>query len=59
MQQTELRVCEVCKYLDWDYSVKECKFCSTCNAYICLDDLPKLRRRAKAMVMKKLKLGYA
>ena len=58
MQQTELRVCDVCKFLDSDYTAKECKFCSTCNAYICLDDINNLKRRAKAMVMKNMHLGY-
>jgi hypothetical protein len=45
-----LAVCEVCRLVDGDRSVKECSWCQTCRAWICTRDLSQWGRRALAMI---------
>ena len=46
----EFHVCEVCKRLDHDKTLKECIYCKLCKAWICMDDVVRLGRRARAML---------
>lgn len=39
-----LTVCDVCRVLDGDTSLKECEYCDFCKAYICKDDTYSVRR---------------
>lgn len=54
MNGWQMTTCEVCRLVDGDYSVKPCRFCSMCRAWICAADLPNLARRARAMLLRKL-----
>lgn len=45
-------VCEVCRLLDGDTTIKPCVFCAKCQSWICSNDLPNMRRRALAMFRK-------
>lgn len=55
MANTELRICDVCKLVDNDNRIKICSYCSLCDAWICQPDIPRLDRRAQAMILKQLK----
>src|ERR1035437_5104457 len=44
----ELKVCEVCKLLDNDYTAKECSYCKICSSWICNMDLNNYMRRRQA-----------
>ena len=46
----ELHVCDVCKALDNDYTLKECRYCDNCKAWICLNDEYHTIRRGLAML---------
>jgi hypothetical protein len=50
----ELKVCEVCKLLDNDYTAKECSYCKICSSWICNSDLYNYKRRAKALAYDKV-----
>ena len=45
-------VCEVCRLLDGDTTLKECDWCDFCKAFICKRDLYS-PRRIKAWAVKK------
>lgn len=47
-----LHVCQVCKLLDNDVSLKECEYCSLCKAWICKKDKFRPDRRTFAMLKK-------
>ena len=47
-------ICEVCRLIDNDLSVKVCQFCRTCNAWICAACWNNLARRARAMVLRRM-----
>lgn len=57
---TELQehVCDVCRLLNADTSIKLCGYCSLCDAYICGDDLNRWERRLKAWYKRKTEIGY-
>jgi len=52
-----MAVCDVCRILDGDHSLKMCEWCGICQSWICAADLPNLKRRAQAMMRKKLGLS--
>lgn len=43
-------VCEVCRLLDNNHSEQTCRYCGTCDAWICDKCRPDLIRRAKAFL---------
>ena len=47
---SSLQTCEVCRRLDHDSSLKPCKFCSICKAWICDYCRGNVIRRARAML---------
>lgn len=53
---TPPRVCDVCRLLDGDVTLKQCGFCGLCSAWICASDRKNLTRRGLAMLKRKLEL---
>lgn len=49
-----IAMCDVCWYVDGDQRQYPCHYCSRCDAYICDRCLPNTRRRALAMIKKKI-----
>ena len=47
-------ICDVCRILDKDKTIKEVYFCSECNAYICAKCEPNYFRRGMAAIKQKL-----
>jgi len=47
-------VCDVCRLLDGDYSVKLCDFCRRCEAWICKACQRNPARRIKAAFMQQM-----
>ena len=43
-------VCDVCRLVDGDQSIKLCSWCSLCGAWICQQCSPDAIRRATAMM---------
>lgn len=43
-----VQVCDVCRLLDGDTSLKYCFYCPACDAWICEDDASNWGRRARA-----------
>ena len=52
-------VCDVCRLLDYDTTVKDCVYCGLCDAWICHDDINKWGRRIQAALKRKLEPGYS
>src|SRR3954463_5131610 len=52
IEQLEMAVCTVCKYVDRDSTPKLCKWCRTCKAWICTKDSNKWKRRTLAMTLR-------
>lgn len=48
----EERVCDVCKLVDNDTTVKRCEYCTLCKSWICDPCRPRMERRAMAMYYK-------
>ena len=44
----EMQVCEVCRRLDKDDTLKMCLYCKFCGVWICLSDIVDYVRRVKA-----------
>ena len=44
-----LQVCDVCRLVDGDYTMKACEWCRSCQAWICEKDLDNWPRRSLAM----------
>lgn len=44
----QVKVCEVCRLIDKDESLKLCKWCGVCNAWICENDETAFVRRGVA-----------
>jgi hypothetical protein len=55
---SQIIVCDVCRILDYDTSLKACKHCGLCDAWICDADLSRWDRRFKAAIKRKLEPGY-
>lgn len=55
--ELELAVCLVCKLIDGDATPKMCRWCRLCKAWICVNDISKWKRRAKAMRIRSKRLG--
>jgi hypothetical protein len=53
-EEWQIQVCDVCKLLDNDLTLKECYYCGTCKAWICRSDQTALGRRARAMIKRKI-----
>jgi len=45
-------VCDVCRLLDGDYSVKFCTWCLRCQAWICQADEHRPDRRLRAAYLR-------
>lgn len=56
--ETQLRICDVCRILDYNTEKKLCGYCGMCDAWICLDDQSKWTRRLLAAAKRKLEPGY-
>lgn len=52
MVKPQLHICDVCKLIDKDETLKFCTFCPVCNAWICTKDRNRLDRRAQAMALR-------
>jgi hypothetical protein len=57
MNTWEKQICDVCKFVDGDSTVKECYWCTTCSAWICRKDEFRLDRRALAMIKRRKNTG--
>jgi len=44
-------VCDVCRLLDFDLSVKLCFYCPACDAWICQADSENWARRGRAAAL--------
>jgi hypothetical protein len=55
---TEVRMCDVCRLLDFDTTSKQCSYCGLCDAWICQSCNPQWGRRLKAAVKRKLEPGF-
>lgn len=44
----QMKVCDVCLLIDKDESIKLCKWCQSCNAWICESDVTNWFRRGRA-----------
>lgn len=49
-----MNICDVCKLLDNDETLKECEWCELCKAWICKRDIKNNYRRSLAMLKRKL-----
>ena len=49
---SELRICDVHRYALNDLKVRETTYCKMCDSWICASCIPKIKRRAKAMLNK-------
>lgn len=49
---SELRICDVHRYALNDTKLRQTTYCKLCDSWICAECIPKLKRRAKAMVNK-------
>jgi hypothetical protein len=54
----QLRICDVCRLVDYDTTEKICGYCPLCDAWICDADATDWVRRIKAAVLRKLEPGY-
>ena len=50
MAEYTMHVCDVCRLVNNDTTVKECVWCNFCHAYICKADLYRPDRRGIAMM---------
>jgi hypothetical protein len=46
----EMRICDVHRVIDNDIALRECVYCSRCQAWICKDDINRWDRRGLAMI---------
>jgi hypothetical protein len=44
--------CEVCRLVDGDERLKLCRYCTECDAWICLMDIERWTRRARAWAVR-------
>lgn len=51
-------VCDVCRLVDGDLSLKYCYYCSLCDSWICERDNNNWWRRGKAFLIRKLEPGF-
>jgi len=58
MQIQYQAICDVCRLVDKDYSIKECGFCPMCDSYICTKDNNRWDRRLIAAIKRKIEPGY-
>jgi hypothetical protein len=49
-----LKICGVCKILDYDTTLKDCRYCKLCGEWICHKDQNDVFRRGRAMLLKTL-----
>ena len=47
---TEIRTCDVCRLVRGDERPKECRYCSLCDAWLCVNPEHTLAERARAML---------
>lgn len=47
-------ICEVCRLIDGDNSVKPCKWCEQCQAFICRLDWRNIPRRMLAAMQSRM-----
>lgn len=56
--EMEPHVCDVCRLLDSDISIKLCGYCGMCDAYICRADLNRWGRRIQAWYRRRAEPNY-
>lgn len=54
----ERRICDVCRLVDGDMSLKEGFFCPLCDSWICFNDQWRFDRRANAAIRRKFEFSY-
>lgn len=54
----QFHICDVCRLLDYDASIKFCGYCPICDAWICQPDQNNWVRRLQAAAKRKLEFGY-
>jgi hypothetical protein len=47
-------ICDVCRLLDGDETLKECQYCKACDAWMCRADYYSAIRRGLAALERKL-----
>jgi hypothetical protein len=55
---TPKQICDVCRLLDGDTTLKDCGYCGLCDSWICTEDRTNWLRRARAAVKRKLEPNY-
>ena len=58
IQTQQNTICDVCRLLDYDTTLKICFYCRLCDANICLTDQNNWIRRLSAAIKRKLEPGY-
>jgi len=58
ISSSQIRICDVCRLLDFDTSKKLCGYCGMCDAWLCEQDVSKWGRRLLAAAKRKLEVGY-
>lgn len=58
IETTQIKMCDVCRLLDYDTTQKQCFYCGMCDAWICEADQNRWDRRIKSAVKRKLEPGY-
>jgi len=58
IQTQQQHICDVCRLVDYDCTLKLCFYCSMCDAWICMSDSNRWDRRFKAAIKRKLEPGY-
>lgn len=58
IQTQQQTICDVCRLLDHDCTMKLCFYCSMCDAWICAVDGNQWNRRLRAAIKRKLEPGY-
>jgi hypothetical protein len=58
IQTVQMTICDVCRLLDFDCTLKLCSYCSLCDARICAADNNRWDRRFRAFIKRKLEPGF-
>jgi hypothetical protein len=58
IESNQIRICDVCRLLDFSCEKKVCSYCSLCDAWICPEDQSKWGRRLLAAAKRKMEPGF-
>lgn len=58
IQTQQMRMCDVCRLVDYDASNRLCFYCSMCDAWICQECAPQWGRRLKAALKRRMEPGF-